>query len=45
MTVQSSMRIHQLTADDTLLLGGVLSVFAEAFEDEEHYNRHRPGEA
>ncbi len=44
MTVPPSYHIQQLTIDDVPILNGMLSVFAQAFEDDEHYNRHRPGE-
>ena len=38
----SSDSIHELSVSSMQLMDGLLDVFAEAFEDEEHYSRKRP---
>lgn len=42
MTSQSETQIRQLSATDNLAMNSLLTVFAEAFDDEESYNSRRP---
>ncbi len=43
MTTSPALAIRSLTTDDVAVLEALLTVFGDAFNDTETYDRHRPG--